>query len=104
MVERGGIFNPGATFSNYVGYVRKASFFLEEPIFRDTSALKNVVSALKLKGDGVPIPQLYPNRFRSQNSGFRITRQYLCTSILYFVPVRLARPIRSSNSPQSFQE
>ena len=49
MVERSGIFSPGATFSNYVGYIRKACYFLEAPLIWDASAVKNVIEFLKLQ-------------------------------------------------------
>ena len=52
MVERIGIFSPGATFSNYVGYIRKAFYFLEAPLLWGAAALGNVIAALKLQGAG----------------------------------------------------
>ena len=50
ILECGSIFNPGATFSNYVGYVRKTRFFLQEALSWDTDAVTNMVAALKLRG------------------------------------------------------
>lgn len=52
MVDRSAIFSHGATFPNYVGYVRKVCRFLEEPLFRDTDALKNAIASLKQQGAG----------------------------------------------------
>ena len=48
MVERRSIFKDCATFSNYVGYVRKDYHFSELPLTWDTPAVANVVASLKL--------------------------------------------------------
>ena len=55
-------FIPGATFSNYVGYLRKACHFLQNPLTWDTAALANIVAALKLEGKG---KYVFPNFIRS---------------------------------------
>ena len=52
IVEWGAIFNTGATFSNYVGYIRKVCFFLGESLAWDAAAVSNVIEALKLQGAG----------------------------------------------------
>ena len=48
----GAIFRPGQTYSNYVGYVRKACHYLELPLSRGTPSVKNCVAALKLQAKG----------------------------------------------------
>ena len=52
VVEWAAIFNPGQNYSNYVGYLRKDCFFLEQPLSWDTPAVKNMVAALKLEAKG----------------------------------------------------
>ena len=52
ILERSTVFNPGATFPNYVGYIRKAFFFPPEPKTWDTAAVSNIADALKLLGKG----------------------------------------------------
>ena len=52
ITECASIFKDGATFSNNVGYVRKACQYLELPFPWDSAAVKNVVSALKLTAEG----------------------------------------------------
>ena len=63
VVEWSSIFKPGPTFSNYVGYVRKACYFLEQPLSWDTAAVKNIVAAIKLLGTG---KFRFPNFIRSE--------------------------------------
>ena len=62
MLERASVFNETGCFSNYVGYMRKVCFFLEESLSWDTDALKNTVAALKLRGAGM---YRFPNFIRS---------------------------------------
>lgn len=52
IAEWAAMFNHGASFSNYVGYIRKACYFLEEPLFWGTAAVKNMIASLKLRGKG----------------------------------------------------
>ena len=49
-IEWSAIFNPGATFGNYVNYLKKACFFPNYPIDWATPALTNVSKGLKLEG------------------------------------------------------
>ena len=57
------IFKPGQTFSNYVGYVRKARHYLEHPLSWGTPAVKNAAAWLKLVGPG---KFSFPNFIRSE--------------------------------------
>ena len=59
--ERGPLFKSGAAFSNYVGYIRKICYFLEESLAWDTAAVKNVIAAQKLLGKGA---YRFPNFLR----------------------------------------
>ena len=52
IVGRSAISNPAATCPNYVGCIRKACSFLEEPLSWDTPAVANVIAALKLQDEG----------------------------------------------------
>ena len=68
ILERGSIFNPWATFSNYLGYIREVCFFFfcfcfffffflfffffQEPLTWDAASVKNTIAALKLQGGG----------------------------------------------------
>ena len=61
--EWSAIFLPGSTYSNYVGYIRKACHFLEQPLSWDTPAIANTVAALKLRAKG---RFRFPNFIRSQ--------------------------------------
>ena len=63
VVEWSSIFKPNPTFSNYVGYLRKACHFLEQPLSWDTPAVRNTVAALKLEGAG---RFRFPNFIRSE--------------------------------------
>ena len=56
------IFRPVETFPNYVGYVRKACFFLEQPLTWDTPAATNIIASLKLEDKG---KFAFPNFIRS---------------------------------------
>ena len=50
IIEWSSVFRVGACYSNYIGYVKKVCFFLNEPVDWDTAAVRNVVKALKLSG------------------------------------------------------
>ena len=63
VVEWSSIFKPGPTFSNYVGYVRKACHFPEHPLSWDSGAVKNTVAAIKLLGTW---KFRFPNFIRSE--------------------------------------
>ena len=63
IVQWSSIFKAGPTFSNYVGYVRKACHYLEHPLSWDTPAVRNIVAALKLLGSG---KFRFPNFIRSE--------------------------------------
>ena len=52
ILERITVFNPGATFSNYVGYIRKACPPPHEPLSWDPDAVANTVVVLKPQGAG----------------------------------------------------
>ena len=62
VIEWSSVFSCGATFSNYVGYVRKACHFLQHPLTWDTAALANIIAALKLQDRG---KYVFPNFIRS---------------------------------------
>ena len=63
IVEWSAIFRPGSTYSNYVGYIRKACHFLEQPLSWDAPAIANTVEALELRAKG---RFRFPNFIRSQ--------------------------------------
>ena len=50
IIQWGSVFRVGACYSNYIGYVKKVCFFLNEPVDWDTAAVRNVAKALKLSG------------------------------------------------------
>ena len=70
------IFNPGATSSNYVGYVRKTCFFFQEPPKWGADAVKNMIAALKLQWKGKyrppPPPPPPPPNFIKSDVALRI--------------------------------
>ena len=49
-LEWSSIVNPGDTFSNYVGEVRKAGYYIEHPSPWGTPAVANVIEALMREG------------------------------------------------------
>ena len=50
IIQWSSVFRVGACYSNYVGYVKKVCFFLNESVDWDTPAVRNVAKALKLSG------------------------------------------------------
>ena len=64
--ERIAISKPWATFSNYVGYIRKAGFFSQEPLLYDTAAVKSIIAAPKLEGKG---KYRFPNFIQTDTVG-----------------------------------
>ena len=52
VVERGSIFRECQTPPNYVGYVKQAFFFLEQPTSWETKAVENVADAPNLLAKG----------------------------------------------------
>ena len=50
VVEWSSLFNPGGPFRNYVNYLKKACFFLDQPVRWITPAVTNLVKGLKLAG------------------------------------------------------
>ena len=62
VIEWSSIFKPSPTYSNYVGYLRKACHFSQQPLTWDTAAVRNLVAALKLEGSG---KFRFPNFIRS---------------------------------------
>ena len=52
VTEWSSVFKPGPAFPNYVGYVRKACHFLEQPLSWDTREVATVAAALNLAGKG----------------------------------------------------
>ena len=50
VIEWSSIFNPGATFNNYVNYLKKACFYLDQPIDWATPAVSNIIKGLRLAG------------------------------------------------------
>ena len=48
VIQWSSLFRSGGAFSNYVGYLKKACFFLNTSVSWDTPAVRNIVKALKL--------------------------------------------------------
>ena len=57
VIERRSIFNPVATFWNYVNYLEKACFATDDPVSWETPALINATKGLNHEV-GIPISQL----------------------------------------------
>ena len=51
VIHRSSVFRVGLTFPNYVSYVKKVFFFLNEDAACDTPAVRNVAKASKLSGN-----------------------------------------------------
>ena len=50
-IEWGSIFNPGATFLDYINYLEKACYFSDQPTDWVTPALTNVIKGVRLEGE-----------------------------------------------------